>query len=69
MLVKLAPRRAWLVLCLLLAVSVAKAQQRSISGKVTDANNQPAAGATVSVKGPTLATRSPSQMSVSNHRM
>jgi len=33
------------------------AQQKMVSGKITDQNNQPVAGATVTVKGTTVATQ------------
>jgi len=57
MLVKLAAQRLWLAMCLLLATTVALAQQRTVTGKITDANNQPVVGATVAVKGTNVATQ------------
>ena len=49
--------RLWLVILLLLPATTILAQQRTISGKVTDSNNQPVTGATVSVKGSNVATQ------------
>lgn len=57
MLVKLAARRLWLFMCLLLATTVTSAQQRTVTGRITDPNNQPVAGATVTVKGTNVATQ------------
>lgn len=57
MLVKLAAQRLWLALSLMLATTVAFAQQRTVTGRVTDPNNQPAVGVTVSVKGTNVATQ------------
>lgn len=57
MLVKLAAKRLWLMFCFVLATTVALAQQRTVTGKITDPNNQPAVGATVSVKGTNVATQ------------
>ena len=49
--------RLWLAILLLLPATTILAQQRTMSGKVTDTNNQPVAGATVSVKGSNVATQ------------
>jgi len=57
MLVKKAVQQLWLAMCLLLTTTVALAQQRTVTGTVTDANNQPVAGATVAVKGTNVATQ------------
>ena len=57
MLVKLAAQRLWLAMCLLFATTVALAQQRTVTGRITDANNQPVVGATVAVKGTNVATQ------------
>ena len=57
MLVKLPVKRLWLAMYFLLATTVALAQQRTVTGRVTDPNNQPVAGATVTVKGTNVATQ------------
>jgi TonB-linked SusC/RagA family outer membrane protein len=57
MLVKLAAKRLWLAMCLLVATTVALAQQRTVTGTIVGANNQPVAGATVTVKGTNVATQ------------
>ncbi|HUP13744.1 MAG TPA: TonB-dependent receptor [Niastella sp.] len=44
-------------MCLLLTTTIALSQQRTVSGRVTDPNNQPAVGATVAVKGTNVATQ------------
>jgi len=49
--------RSWWTACLFLFATVAFAQQRTVTGKVTDANNVPVPGATVSVKGSNVATQ------------
>ena len=49
--------RLWLALIMLLPATTMLAQQRVITGKVTDQNNQAVAGATITVKGTTLATQ------------
>src|SRR5581483_8474858 len=49
--------RLWLALIMLLPATTMLAQQRVIIGKVTDQNNQAVAGATITVKGTTLATQ------------
>lgn len=49
-------QRLLVALCLTFFTSVLLAQQKTITGKVTGTNNQPVAGATVSIKGTTLAT-------------
>ena len=46
------PQMALTAIALIMSMSVL-AQQRIISGRVSDANNQPLPGATVSVKGKT----------------
>ena len=61
MLSKLTALRSWWTACLLLFATIAFAQQRTISGKVTDANNAPVAGATVAVKGSNVATQTNAQ--------
>jgi TonB-linked SusC/RagA family outer membrane protein len=48
----------WLTVCLFLFSAVAMAQQRTITGKVTNtADNAPVAGATITVKGTNIATQ------------
>lgn len=54
---RLATRRFLTAVCLTFLSSVALAQQKTVTGKVTDANNQSIAGATVSVKGTNTATQ------------
>lgn len=54
---RLATRRFLTAVCLTFLSSVAIAQQKTVTGKVTDANNQSIAGATVTVKGTTTATQ------------
>jgi TonB-linked SusC/RagA family outer membrane protein len=49
--------RLWLAILLLFPATTILAQQKVISGKVTDSNNQPITGATVSVKGSNVATQ------------
>src|SRR5688572_31671788 len=51
--------RLWLAILLLLPATtiLAQQQQKTITGKVTDSNNQPITGATVAVKGSTVATQ------------
>lgn len=44
------------LVCLLLFSNLLIAQQKTITGKVTDANNQPVSGATVTVRGTTIGT-------------
>ena len=61
MLSNLTALRSWLTACLLLFATIAFAQQRTITGKVTDANNAPVAGATVSIKGSNVATQTNAQ--------
>src|SRR5689334_11415009 len=60
MLLKLTAPRLWLAICLLLTSTFALAQ-KSVNGKVTDANNQPIAGASVTVKGSTSGTTTDDQ--------
>jgi hypothetical protein len=57
MLVKLAALRLWLLMCLFLVTTVALAQQRTVTGTIVGANNQPVAGATVTVRGTNVATQ------------
>src|SRR5687768_6304388 len=54
--VKKLTSRFFLATCLLLCSNVLLAQ-KTVTGKITDANNQPVAGATVAVKGTNLATQ------------
>jgi TonB-linked SusC/RagA family outer membrane protein len=49
--------RLWLAILLLLPATTILAQQKTVTGKVTDTNNQPVTGATVSVKGSNVATQ------------
>ena len=49
--------RLWLAICMLLPATILHAQQKTVTGKVTDANNQPVTGATVTVKGSNVATQ------------
>jgi TonB-linked SusC/RagA family outer membrane protein len=60
MILSVRPSRVWLIASLLLINNVISAQQQKvISGKVTDdATGQPIVGATISVRGSTLATQS-----------
>src|SRR3954467_2790996 len=53
---KLTARSSLLTVCLLF-FTLHAFTQRSISGKVTGSNNEPISGATVSVKGTTIATQ------------
>jgi TonB-dependent starch-binding outer membrane protein SusC len=55
----------WLAILLLLPATTILAQQMTISGKVTDSNNQPITGATVSVKGSNVATQTNAEGSFS----
>lgn len=57
MLVKPTASRLWIILCLSLLTSFAFAQSRTVSGRVTDPNNQPLVGATVAVRGTNIATQ------------
>ncbi|RYY22890.1 MAG: TonB-dependent receptor [Chitinophagaceae bacterium] len=57
MLFKLTALRLVTTLWLLLFATVASAQQKTVTGKVTEANNVPVAGATVTVKGTTNGTQ------------
>lgn len=54
---RLAAYRLFIAVCLSFLSSVALAQQKTITGRVTDANNQAIAGATVTVKGTNVATQ------------
>jgi TonB-linked SusC/RagA family outer membrane protein len=49
--------RLWLAIVMLLPATIILAQQKTITGKVTDPANQPVAGATVTVKGSNVATQ------------
>ncbi len=49
--------RLWLAILLLLPATTIIAQQKTITGKVTDSNNQPINGATVTVKGSNVASQ------------
>lgn len=53
---KLAALRMWLVVCSVFLTTILFAQ-KTISGKVTDPNNQPVVGATVTVRGTNIATQ------------
>src|SRR5829696_456776 len=72
MLLKLTARRLWLASCLLILSSIALAQQKTVTGRITDAGNQPVAGASVIVKGTTIGTTTNDQgrftISVPNNR-
>lgn len=57
MLAKLTALRSWCTACLLLFATIGFAQQRTITGKVTDASNTPVSGATVAVRGSNVATQ------------
>lgn len=61
MLFKLAARRLWLAMCLFLIGTIAFAQQKTVSGTVTDANKQPVSGASVVVRGTTMGTTTDEQ--------
>src|ERR1044072_7516507 len=49
--------RLWLAICMLLPATMILAQQKTITGKITDPSNQPVAGASVTVKGSNIATQ------------
>ncbi|MBD0294244.1 MAG: SusC/RagA family TonB-linked outer membrane protein, partial [Flavisolibacter sp.] len=53
---RLTARSLWLTACFLLCTTIALAQQKTITGRVTDANGQPVAGATVAVRGTNIGT-------------
>lgn len=53
--------RSFLLTAFLLFFTTATFAQRTITGKVTGANNEPVSGATVSVKGTTIATQTNSE--------
>src|SRR5688500_16630337 len=57
MLLKLAALRFWFGACLLLISTLAIAQQKTITGKVTSSDGKPVAGVTVAAKGTRLATQ------------
>ena len=61
MIAKLTSIKGLLIACLLLLCNVLFAQQKTVTGKVTDANSQPVLGATVSVKGTTTGTSTDAQ--------
>ena len=56
MIAKLTSIKGLLIACLLLLCNVLFAQQKTVTGKVTDANSQPVSGATITVKGTTIGT-------------
>jgi len=60
MLLKMTAPRLWLAICLLLTSTFALAQ-KSVNGKVTDANNQPVSGASVTIKGKSTGTTTDDQ--------
>ena len=60
MLLKMTAPRLWLAICMLLTSTFALAQ-KSVKGKITDANNQPIAGASVIIKGTTTGTTTDDQ--------
>jgi TonB-linked SusC/RagA family outer membrane protein len=49
--------RLWLAILLLLPATTILAQQKTVTGKVTDSNNQPVNGASVTVKGSNVGTQ------------
>ncbi|HEU4634082.1 MAG TPA: carboxypeptidase-like regulatory domain-containing protein, partial [Flavisolibacter sp.] len=53
--------RLWLAACIFFLSLVATAQQKTVSGRVTDANNQPVPNASVVVKGTTTGTTTDDQ--------
>ncbi|WP_207512366.1 SusC/RagA family TonB-linked outer membrane protein [Longitalea luteola] len=57
--------RLWLAIVLLLPATTILAQLKTITGKVTDSNNQPITGATVTVKGSNVATQTNAEGSFS----
>ena len=61
MLLKLTALRLWLAASLLFLSSLAMAQQKTVSGRVTDAKNEPVAGASVVVKGTNIGTTTDEQ--------
>lgn len=61
---KLTALRMWLVVCSVFITTIAFSQ-KTVSGKITDANNQPLAGATVTVRGSNTATQTGSDGSFS----
>src|SRR5689334_10998985 len=56
MLFKLTAMRLWLAACMLFLFSFSWAQQKTVTGRVTDASNVPVSGASVVVKGTSLGT-------------
>ena len=58
---KLTALRSWLTACLLFATTIVFAQQKTVTGKVTDVSSAPIAGATVAVKGSNVATQTNAQ--------
>ena len=56
MLFNLTAMRLWLAASMTLLFSIALAQEKRVSGRVTDANNQPIVGASVVVKGTSTGT-------------
>jgi TonB-dependent starch-binding outer membrane protein SusC len=61
MLVKTTAFRLWTILCLSFITSFAFSQQRTVTGRVTDSNNQPVVGASVVIKGTTTGTTTDQQ--------
>ena len=61
MLKKLTKASFLLCLCLALFATVTCAQKNSITGKVTGTNKEPVSGATVTIKGTTIATQTDGQ--------
>src|SRR6266404_1479258 len=57
MLLKLTALRMWFVICTISLSTITFAQQKLVTGKVTDPNNQPIIGATVVVPGTNVATQ------------
>ncbi len=53
--------RLWVTTCMLFIFSIASAQQKTVSGRATDANNQPVPNASVVVKGTTNGTTTDEQ--------
>ncbi|MDQ3681899.1 MAG: TonB-dependent receptor [Bacteroidota bacterium] len=61
MLLKLIPIRLWLITCLFFVSFISIAQQKTVSGKVTDAKNEPVSGASILVKGTNTGTTTDEQ--------
>ena len=56
MLFELTAKRLWLATCFLFISSIALAQQKTVSGRVTDASDQPVSNASIVVKGTNIGT-------------